>query len=782
VGAAALIYLLLPAAALASEAQSQAPQNPTEQSEQVVITATDRPTPILDVAGSASVYSADRLDNAHVTDVKQLITLAPSLNVINSIGESFGQLIALRGVATSGADMGLESTVAVTVDGVVLTRANLAVFDFQGVDRVEVLRGPQGTLFGANTTGGVINVLTRRPDFTPHFEAAATYGERDQRDLRLSAEGPLISSKLAGRLDIVAGAVDGYLSNPNTGAVYGGRHRDEARAQLLFVPTNDIDIRLIADYLHHGGTVNSPVYRIVGPTGAVIKQLSGLAIIPSFDARDLSQIDNAAPRFEKNDSAGVSTEANWFSRAGRLTVIASYRSAKTDRSYDVDNSPADLANDPRDGERYNQATFEMRLQGKIDRFDYLFGAYAARGLIVSRDSYTAGTELDAYVNALASGHVPAFTGLAAGNNLPAGSGVFDVFRQRTTSYAGFTHQVISLSDSLSLALGARYTAESKSLSAAIATDNPGCTNAVALHGRDLSGVPASMRGMICVPNLDPRYDGNYASDIDEGNWSGLASLNERFSESLSAYVSYSRGYKGGGFQLDRSGMNPVTPSLSQVAFRPETADSEEAGLRLISPDGAWRAGATLFHTSFNDYQFSYFAGLNRRTLNVPELFTKGVEAEAAYRPLPELELSFSGTYQEAVFGRSGFPSDLTQLEGSTAPLAPRWVAVSTVSYRTPIADLGVVVFGDADLRWQSTSNVGASAAPSANFLQGSYAVFGARIGAEAPDKHWRVELWARNLFDQRAWSILSSTTLQPGSISGFVTDPRSMGVTATLAW
>ena len=326
VGAAVLNILLLPAATQASEAQSQI--SPIqEQSEQIVITATQRVTPILDVPQSASVFAADRLDEAHVTGVKQLITLGPSMNVINSIGETFGQLIAVRGVATSGADLGLESTVGITVDGVPLMRPNLAIFDFQGVDRVEFLRGPQGTLFGTNTTAGIINVLTRRPSFTPAFEASASFGEREERELRLSADGAILPSKLAGRLDVLIGAVEGYLPNPNTGHIYGGRHRDEVRGQLLFLPTPDIDVRIIADYLHHGGSVNSPVYRVVGSTGAVIAQLAGVPLIASFHAADLAQIDDDAPRFETSDSAGASVQTDWQTATGRLTAIASYRSA-----------------------------------------------------------------------------------------------------------------------------------------------------------------------------------------------------------------------------------------------------------------------------------------------------------------------------------------------------------------------------------------------------------------------------------------------------------------------
>ena len=778
-----LSCLLSSASALAVEAGSpdSTQQAAEQQSEQIVVTATRRVVSARDTAASVSVFTAERLHDSNVTAVKQLTTLAPSMTVLNSIGEAFGQLIAVRGVATSGADVGLESAVGITLDGVPLMRPNVSIFDLQGVDRIEFLRGPQGTLFGANTTTGIINVLTRRPGFEPHFEADATYGERDMRELRLSADGGIVPSKLAGRIDALIGAVEGYLPDPHTGDIYGARHRDQSRGQLLWTPTANVDVRLIADYLHHGGSVNSPVYRVVGATGPLIAALSGVPLVGYFHARDVSQIDAATPRFEISDSAGVSTEANWRTDVGQLTAIASHRSSTIKRDYDLDNSPADLAHDPRDGERYHLSTFEIRFRGVAGPLDYLIGGYASRGLIISRDSHTAGKDFDTYINALAGGAIPLVTGLPPGGNFPAGSGVLDVYRQRTDTYAFFTHEVVELTGDLSAILGARYSDEDKSLAASIATKNQGCLHALALHP-NLAGVPAALQPLVCLPNFDPRYDGAYATSRGDGNWSGTAALNEKLTDAFSAYLSYSRGYKSGGYQLERSGMSVVAPSLSQLAFNNESTDSYEAGLKGISLDGAWRASTAAFYTSFDDYQFSYFTGLNRRTQNVPKLVTKGIEAEAAYRPIDALEFSASGTYQEAIFGDSGFPAALIQLQGATAPLAPRWVGIAAAEYRAPIPAAGVDGFGSVDVRWQSKSNVGSSAAPSPNYFQGAYAVAGARLGIEARESHWRVEVWARNLFNQRAWALLNSTTLQPGSISGFVTDPRTAGVTVTLFW
>src|SRR5262249_18774138 len=148
----------------------------------------------------------------------------------------------------------------------------------------------------------------------------------------------------------------------------------------------------------------------------------------------------------------------------------------------------------------------------------------------------------------------------------------DIFSQRATSYALFTHHVFALTDSITLTGGLRYTHETKTLDASIASDTPGCSSAIAKYGPTLAGVPAGLKGLICIPNLDPRYDGFYETERDGGDWSGTAALSNRFSDTWDAYFSYSRGYKAGGFQLDRSGMDPLAPSLDQLMFDEETAD------------------------------------------------------------------------------------------------------------------------------------------------------------------------------------------------------------------
>lgn len=342
-------------------------------------------------------------------------------------------------------------------------------------------------------------------------------------------------------------------------------------------------------------------------------------------------------------------------------------------------------------------------------------------------------------------------------------------------------KVTALTDAISFTLGLRYTDEDKKLDANIATTNPGCSRALAIFGRSLNGVPAVLQGVACVPNVDPRYDGAYTTSRSESNWSGTSAINARLDENFSTFVSYARGYKGGGYQLDRSGMNAVTSNAAQLAYNPEKADSYETGVKSVFLDGMAHANLSAFYTRFDDYQFSFFTGTNRRTANVKSLSTKGFELETSYRPMEELRLDAALTYQEAIFCSSGFPVGLTQLQGSTAPIAPRFIAVGAVSYETPVSGTLKLV-GGVDARWQSPSNVGASATPTPAFRQKAYTVAGARLGVQPIAGAWKLEAWGRNIFDQHAWSILNSTTLQPGSISGYVIDPRSYGLTASYTW
>jgi iron complex outermembrane receptor protein len=229
-------------------------------------------------------------------------------------------------------------------------------------------------------------------------------------------------------------------------------------------------------------------------------------------------------------------------------------------------------------------------------------------------------------------------------------------------------------------------------------------------------------------------------------------------------------------------MNVQSPILSQLAYAAEFADSFEAGFKAGSLDAPLSLTMATFHTEFSDYQFSYFTGLNRRIENVPELTTKGAELEVVYQPVATVTLMGAATYQEPIFGTDGFPAGLEVIEGSTFPTASRWILSGTAQLETQLPQWPVIGLIAFNIRWQSAANVGTSATPSRNFRQAAYAIAGGRVRLMADGGTWEVDIWARNLFDQKAWSILNSTTLQPGSISGYIVDGRRWGASATARW
>ncbi len=774
-------------APIAQSAVSPEPVSPTATSDDIVVTATRREANILDVPVAVSTYSAEALERAGLNDVKRLQALSPSLNVTTTQGDSQGAVIRVRGVGTSGSNPGLESATGVSVDGVFRSRSNVALGDLLGIERIELLRGPQGTLFGKNTTAGVLNVITRTPAFTPEFEASATLGNYNLQQYTVSATGPLIEDALAYRLDGLYSRRDGWIESRVGDQTYADRDRFALRGQLYWTPSESLSVRLIGDYTKRDeSSANPPTYRIVGPTGPLVGIFGPTPVAEDPPESRAAQIDDITPRYDRYEEFGASNEINWRAGPGTLTAITAYRDTTADRSFDVDGSPADLLRDVTDGEHYETFTQEVRYQGVAGRFDYLVGAFYSNERIESRDGVKASPNFEPYlVGLLRANWLTPFTGLPLGDNFPEDSGQTDIFHQSSESFAAFTHNSFGLTDRLTLTAGLRFTTENKELTANLSTDGPACAAAIASFGPLLAGVPAGLRGVICGSTWDVRYDGIYSGERSESEWSGTASLGYEFAEDLNGYISYSRGYKGGGYQYDRSGMLFDAPDVSQLAFDPEFADSYEAGLKGVFYDGLLRANAAIFHTEIAGYQFNYLKVLPlqtaRVTANLPELISTGAELDMALRPNDRLTLTGAVTYNETRYGESDFPVELAHLQGTVAPYAPRWSVTGSADYTHPIgADLEAFIYVDANYR--SRTNLSFSATTTAPYFQDGYALANMRIGIGRQNGGWVVEAFARNLFDTSAWSGLYTATAQSGSIEGFFIEPRFYGVTLRTRW
>lgn len=762
---------------------------PSVSVDDIIVTATRRASNVLDVPIAISAYGAETLKRAGLSDLKRLQSVSPSLNVTTTQGDSQGAVIRVRGVGTSGSNPGLESATGVSIDGVFRSRSNVALGDLLGISQIELLRGPQGTLFGKNTTAGVLNVMTKKPSFAPEANAAVTLGNYNLQQYEGSVSGPLVGEVLAGRMDALYSRRDGWITSRSSDRTYADRDRYALRGQLLWTPSEDVDVRVIADYSSRDeSTANPPTYRIVGPTGALLGALGKAPVAENSPSSLAAHIDDRSPRYDRYEEGGVSAEATWRDLGpGVLTAITAYRDTSAERSFDVEGSPVDLLRDVGDGEAYQTFTQEFRYQGVAGRLDYLFGAFYTHERIESRDGIKTSPLYETYlVGLLGANYLTPFTGLAPGANLPEGSGQTDVFHQTSESLALFTHNTFKLTERLTLTGGLRFTTEEKSLEADLATSSPMCSAAISRFGAVLTGVPASLKSVLCSGFLDERYNGNYRDSRSESEWSGVVSAGYRFADKLNGYVSYSRGYKGGGYQFDRTGMLFTGPDAAQLAFNPEFADAYEAGLKGVFFDGAVRANAAVFYSRITDYQFNYLKVLPlqtaRVTANLPELTSQGVELDGLWRVTPSWAVSGAATWNRVRYGKDGFPTELAQLEGTMAPYAPEWSLTASVNYDRAIPGTDLEAFVYLDANWRSEANLSFSGTTTREFYQDGYALANLRIGLGRQDGQWSAEVFARNLFDKSAWTGLYVGTAQTGSVEGFFMEPRFYGITLRSRW
>jgi outer membrane receptor protein involved in Fe transport len=754
---------------------------------EIIVTAIRRDMPIETVPAAVSSYDAEPLDLAGVTDVRRLQQLSSSFNFTSSISDSYGAVIRVRGIGTSGSNPGLEAATGIYIDGVYRSRAGLAVSDIPGLRRIELVRGPQGTLFGRNTTAGVVNIVTDEPAFAPAAGADLSGGNYGFAEMRGFVTAP-VSSSVAVRFDVIRQERDGLVKDRIFDRDYYSRHRAQVRGQVLVRASEALSFRLIVDDLERDEAPgNGLVYRVADPQSGAVRALATLGSPPvaNFDASDTGRLASmtGGDLFDRGFDRGVSLEGDLRTGIGDLTSISAYRDVLSRRSVDFGGTRLSLLVDPNNWERYRTLTQEVRLAGSRGRASYVMGVFYAHERVQSHNSYAFGSDLEAYLKLLTG--TPSFTpytGLPDGQNF-RGS-VNDLHTQTSDSLAAFGHLSYDVLPRLSLAAGLRYTREWKSLDSTVETDDPTCSAAVALGGPTLSGDPPGLQGLLCIPNLDSRRDGRYRDSSSSGNWSGTASIEYQVSSTLHAYALASRGYKAGGYNLDRTGLALPVPKGSDLRFGAERSDNLEAGLKERTAGGRFAFTLTGFTTRIDGYQFAYNQVLpsgatQRVTASLPLATTRGIEFEGSARLTSRLSVDVDTTYQDARFGSTGFPAPVLQLQGQTLPNAPRWIATGQVTWEKRLGARTMLTL-ESDMRWQSSANVSSSATISPLYVQGAYAIVDARARLAHVIWGWSVDVFVRNLFDKAAWTQLLPGTLQSGTVYGYLNEPRLYGV--RISW
>ncbi|QNM84022.1 TonB-dependent receptor [Sphingomonas sabuli] len=715
-------------------------EQPVDTSD-IVVTATRRNQALSDVPLAVSAVTAENLQLSGATDIRQLNQLSPSLLVSSTTSEGGAAVARIRGIGTVGDNPGLEGSVGVFIDGVYRSRAGMGLTELGPLERIEVLRGPQGTLFGRNTSAGLISVITAQPRFTPEVSGAISVGNYNLRRLEGSVTGPVADS-VAARIDGVWMKRDGFLDDVISGRDVNDRNRWLLRGQLLFEPTDDLSVRIIADYTKRReeccGATYLPARDFAAggsqpSTIAAIERALGAVINDDTYGRDISI--SPGRNFDSDvDDYGLSGELNYDFGGAKLTSITAYRVNKYVRGMDADFNNLDILYRDSDGGSYNKFntfTQELRLNGEAfgGKLDWLVGGYYANEKLRVEDNLSYGNDYGRYSNCLvaanfasspligpailAPGASPtcfnpavatgvrnalvgqylaalgagqfntaaalggqitalgAFAGLDntnLGPGLPSanfgsfpfgtsgfsnlavalggpafvgsslnGAALNDSYRQQSNNWSVFTHNIFEIVPGLDFTIGARYTHERKTLDATLLDNNVLCT---VLSGSSLQQLP-------CVIAAAPGGSFGIDDSRTESKLSGTAVLSYKVTPDLLTYISYSRGYKAGGFNLDRSALfrattvpttvpatSPTTPlsnpplsgsgaicvsplqagcqgmvaSGENLQFKPETNDAIELGAKYNGP--GIDVNVAVFNQLFRNFQLNTFNGLN----------------------------------------------------------------------------------------------------------------------------------------------------------------------------
>src|SRR5262245_15059109 len=396
-GKSRLGRLLLSGASLAAIALPAHAQE-EQASDEIVVTATGRAAAIQDVPLSVTAVSGEALENSGVEDLRDVTQVAPSLQIGTGQSNATGTTARIRGIGTGSDNAGFESAVGIFIDGVYRARAGAALADLPEMERVEVLRGPQGTLFGRNTSAGAISVVTKAPNFDPGMWLERTFGFDDLEEIGASAGANIpVNDALALRFDGSIRARDGYVTDLISGDDIQNTNRSSLRGQALWDITEDASLRIIVDRAESDEACCGVTPLVYGSTQGVINLLTGGAGSPpiNLEARGMTVTPGRSFN-ETTEETGVSGELNWDLGFANLTSITAWRNWETARDQDIDFNLLDIAYRTDATTEFDNLTQEIRLQGENGRLNWLVGAFYGEETIDLVGRIRSGAQINQY--------------------------------------------------------------------------------------------------------------------------------------------------------------------------------------------------------------------------------------------------------------------------------------------------------------------------------------------------------------------------------------------------
>ncbi|MEL1249284.1 TonB-dependent receptor [Aurantiacibacter gilvus] len=693
----------------------------------IVVTATLREQTLQEVPVAVSVVSGDLLNSTGVSGIDQITEAVPSITFTKGNNESNSSL-SIRGIGTNVFSPAVEPSVSVVFDGVVMARSGQSFQDFIDVERVEVLRGPQSTLFGKNSSAGVVSVTTADPSdyFTGDFDAM--YAEGNEYQIRGTVSGPL-SETVGVRLSAFHRSFDGLSTNLFDGSDANGYNTWGLRGKLQFEPTSDLTISLIGDYRDYEAT---PTFVLRGFDNPAANTLVA-PLEPSLSNMDINV--NLNPESLSTQGGGQLNVEYVFGNDMTLTSISAYRNWQFENELDVDGTPLSVGQPPllpfawesNSGRTdLDQISQEIRLASPdLGGFDFLVGAFAYH------------LNLDRYFQRrwVFSGPNPR-------------SGQFNSTTE-TTNLAAFVSGNVYFGN-FNLFGGLRVIHEELEWDVLRDPANvlvPGDTALPGAAGQaaDFSG---STSDTALTGTIGMRYDFGPAN----------------------AYVRYSRGYKGQGFNVAFASLEGSQP------IDAETVDAFEVGLKVETYDGVFSVNAAAFYTKYDNYQAQAQRpnDITFELANAGEISTRGIEIEASLQPSDLTSIRFGATLMDAHInsfpGGPCFPGQTEaqgcvgraqDLAGAPLPNAPDLRLTAFARQYIPLGDSAPVdLYVQTNLIYQSEVQWSLNQDP--RTLQDGYAVVNGAIGIEDRDGRYSLSVFVRNIFDQNQPASLSYSTTAGG--------------------
>ena len=750
--------------------------SPSRVTEAVVVTARRIEEAAQEVPIPVSVVSGNLIADAGAFNVNRLKEQIPTVQFYSTNPRNSSVQIRGLGAPFGLTNDGIEPGVGLYIDGVFYARPASASLDFLDVERVEVLRGPQGTLFGKNTTAGAINVTTRRPGFTPETEFELNYGSIGFVQAKGSITGPLLGRKVAGRLSFSGTQRDGNVYNVTTQEPVNDLNNLGVRGQVLFTPSDRVAVTLAIDNTRQRVRGSTQVFAGVTPTlRPANRQFDTIAaevgyVPPSRNAFDrLTDVDS--PLRSNQGLGGASLNADWRVGAGRLTSTTSWRYWDWDPLNDRDFIGLPITTVSSGTSKQRQWTQEVRYAGDLSS-----RANFVAGVFVYQQQIDSDPVIKQEQGASAARWLLAPTPAAATPGLLDGYGFNQYLNYRNTSAALFGQLEWSVTDRLRLLPGLRFNYDKKDVD----------------FDQQVYGGLQTTDPVLIALKLSVLAPQTYSADVDDTNLSGQLTLAYALARRVNTYATYATSFKSVGLNLGGVPTDALgRPVLSAATVRPEDVRHIEAGIKTEPFDGV-TANVTVYDTEIKDFQTQVqnaAVGVLRGYLaNAEKVRVRGVEFDGNIRVNDHLSFYGAAAYTDGKY--ISFPDAPAPLEetggpgfkdisGSVLPGISEWAGSIGGEYANRGRALGRAgeYFGAIDASYRSSF----SSSPSASkyLVVEGYSLLNARVGFRAADG-WTLSLWARNLLDKEYFDLLSPVAGGTGLYVGQPGDSRTVGLTMRI--